>query len=144
MSTFCVTGDKKNVDDAVRILKRLIAEGNAEMLAASSHASGGDGSFANGDVNGRGRTGEQRNPGSASSRGWREMGHRIFQDGHDLSRQDGSPPTAPCRSVRVFGGLVDGLSYCVFCDRGSISTQGKPWSNPWTFENFCAARSGKS
>ncbi|CAN0289293.1 unnamed protein product, partial [Ectocarpus sp. 12 AP-2014] len=30
MSTFCVTGDRKNVDKAVAMLKRLIAEGSVE------------------------------------------------------------------------------------------------------------------
>ncbi|CAM9727941.1 unnamed protein product, partial [Scytosiphon promiscuus] len=38
MSTFCVTGDRKNVDAAVVMLKRLIAEGNADPQAAAAAA----------------------------------------------------------------------------------------------------------
>ncbi|CAM9924035.1 unnamed protein product, partial [Hapterophycus canaliculatus] len=38
MSTFCVTGDRKNVDAAVAMLKRLISEGNADPQAAAAAA----------------------------------------------------------------------------------------------------------
>lgn len=125
MSTFCVTGDRKNVDTAVSMLKRLIAEGNSEMLLAgnaNANVAGGgvngnvangsitngsiaNGSFASGGniangniVNGNivnGNNMDRRGPGGVGVRG---SGGEMS---HGLGRLggDGSPPTAPCRSA---------------------------------------------
>lgn len=136
MSTFCVTGDRKNVDAAVAMLKRLIAEGNSELLAANGHNTinnapggitnglpgavpggipgavpGGIGpggmvsanGAANGVVNGDRRVlaggggvgGVARGPVGGAG----EVVQRLGRVGSDMSRSDGSPPTAPCRFV---------------------------------------------
>lgn len=119
MSTFCITGEKNNVDAAVSMLKRLIAEGNSELLVAgavggnnNNHNHGnnvGNGSVngaisnmtngINGNLNGHlDRRGSGvggvgvRGPGG-------EFGHRLGRVGSDMSRSDGSPTTAPCRWV---------------------------------------------
>lgn len=108
MSTFCVTGDRKNVDTAVSILKRLIAEGNSDMLTASTaSAHVGDGHANGNHAGGGGSSRERRDPmeGSSNSnmsRVWSETRHRLGRAGSELSRGDGSPPTAPCRFADLY------------------------------------------
>ena len=136
MSTFCVTGDRKNVDNAVAMLKRLIAEGHTEPPPANANsnivgngnvvdgAPGGPVGHVNGSVNGNinghvtsnvngnvnGHGGDRRGHGPSGMRGAGmgvgvgaagvgELGHRMGQIESDMSRSDGSPPTAPCRFV---------------------------------------------
>ncbi|CAM9638831.1 unnamed protein product, partial [Ectocarpus sp. 12 AP-2014] len=50
MSTFCVTGDRKNVDKAVAMLKRLIAEGSVEHERTHGAPAGGNGNIAGGNT----------------------------------------------------------------------------------------------
>lgn len=80
---------------AVAILKRLIAEGNSEMLTPDSGANVNSGlsSYANG--NRAGGVGGS----SSGGRGWPEIGRGLGREGNELSRGRGSPPTAPCRFV---------------------------------------------
>lgn len=148
MSTFCVTGDRKNVDSAVAMLKRLIAEGHTEPPPANGnpnivgngnvvdgvpggpvgHVNGSVNGSVNGNVNGNinghvnghangnvngnvnGHGGDRRGPGPSGMRGMGvgvgagpagvgELVHRMGQVESDMSRSDGSPPTAPCRFV---------------------------------------------
>ncbi|CAM9909110.1 unnamed protein product, partial [Laminaria digitata] len=131
MSTFCVTGDRKNVDNAVAMLKRLIAEGHTEPPQANTNSIGnGNGNVvdggvpggpvglvngsANGSINGNingnningsvnGHGGDRRGLGPSGMRGVGvgaggagELGHRMGRIESDMSRSDGSPPTAPC------------------------------------------------
>lgn len=113
MSTFCVTGDRKNVDTAVAMLKRLIAEGNSEVLAANANVNANgnvnanngivnagiangniiNGNIANGNII-NGNNMDRRGPGGGV--GIRGPGGDM---GYGLGRlgSDGSPPTAPCR-----------------------------------------------
>lgn len=113
MSTFCVTGDKKNVDAAVEMLKLLIAEGNSDVLAAGgnngiNHMAVGNGNSNNNNNNGSINSyHERRGSGSMGMRGppvGGEVGHRLVTMGSDLSRSEGSPATAPCRFV-LLGGI---------------------------------------
>ena len=50
MSTFCVTGDRKNVDNAVAMLKRLIADGHTEPPPANANANANIVGNGNGNV----------------------------------------------------------------------------------------------
>ncbi|CAN0102450.1 unnamed protein product, partial [Sphacelaria rigidula] len=109
MSTFCVTGEKKNVDAAVAMLNRLIAEGNSETLAAAgmNHNNGhmhpgpptnnGHGMMPNSHhpdrrgLPGGGIGGGMRGPMPGG-----DLVHRLARMGSDMSRSEGSPATAPC------------------------------------------------
>lgn len=79
------------MEAAVAILKRLIAEGNSDMLTPAG-ANSGLGSYANGNRAGGGG-------GSSGGWGWPEIGRGLGREGSELSRGRGSPPTAPCRFV---------------------------------------------
>lgn len=91
------------MEAAVAILKRLIAEGNSEMLTPAG-TNGGLVSYANG--NRAGGIG-----GSSGGWGWPEIGRGIGREGSELSRGRGSPPTAPCRFVpsRPMYSMIDSL-----------------------------------
>lgn len=105
MSTFCVTGHRKNADAAVAMLKRLIAEGNSEVFANNGvgpNANVNGGVSGNGNLNGIGLPNgtvytDQRGPGVRGAGGVVELGQRLARMGSDLSRSDESPSTAPCR-----------------------------------------------
>lgn len=113
MSTFCVTGEKKNVDAAVAMLNRLIAEGNSETLAAASGMHHNNGHMhpgppannAHGMMPNSHHPDRRGVPGGGIGGGMRgpmpgaELGHRLGRMGSDMSRSEGSPATAPCRSV---------------------------------------------
>lgn len=118
MSTFCVTGDRRNVEAAVSMLKRLIMEGNSEVQANNNvnghnanglpgningningHINGNINGIINGNNNGDRRGGPVGIRGSAPGPG--DVGQRMGRIGSDVmvSRNEKSPRTAPCRSV---------------------------------------------
>lgn len=119
MSTFCVTGDRKNVDKAVAMLKRLIAEGSVEHERTHGAPAGGNGNIAGGNTkqqqqqqhhHHQQQLQQQNNgggdrrvipPGSGGGAGMRgpagDLAQRLSHIGSDMSHSDGSPPTAPCR-----------------------------------------------
>eukprot|EP00903_Cladosiphon_okamuranus_P013351 g12443.t1 len=124
MSTFCVTGDRKTVDIAVGMLKRLIAEGNIDNSTGAS----GNGNaqqqqqqqqqqhhqhhqhhqqqqhqhqrqHSSGSGNGMNGNNNGMNGGDRRAAvGAGEMGQRLGRVESDMSRSDpnSSPPTAPC------------------------------------------------
>lgn len=118
MSTFCVTGERKSVDTAVSILKRLISEGNSETLTATTAGAHVGDSHANGNYTGGG--GSSRDPMESSSnsnmsRVWSDTRNRLRREGSELSHGDGSPPTAPCRFADPHALLIDFPYSAVSC-----------------------------